>query len=286
MVFEELSNDEWSLLVPILCDQPRTGITRRGRPRIPPRVLANAILWVLSIGGSWSKLPAKYPSPPTCRGRFDEWRVDGKLDEMVRILSTAGRSFSYMTGSSYPEKKSAPTADVSSIDQQGSPYVLWRSPASWLVSHGTAFHNSSESSDASTQTRTAVEVVSQPDTTPSQLTSSDLAHQHCKCTPRAFWMGLASKGTSVVHAQGYVVYVAVDAVPDDMFRGWTEIIRDGRRVARSGLIGPKFCAPETAMQFALAWARSWIEVNAGRVRIHDAPSLCIDCLRTSLLDAQ
>ena len=275
MDFEELSNDEWSLLAPILCDQPRTGITRRGRPRIPPRVLANAMLWVLSIGGSWSKLPANYPSPPTCRSRFDEWRVDGKFDEMVRILSTAGRSFSYISGSSYPEKRSTPNANVSLIDQQGSPYVLWKSPASWLLSHGTAFHNSSESPDAITQTRAAVEVVSQSDTALSQPTSNDLAHQHCKGTPRAFWMGLASKGRSVVHAQGYVVYVAVDAVPDDMFRGWTEIIRDGRRVARSGLIGPKFCAPETAMQFALAWARSWIELNAGRARIQDAPGLLV-----------
>src|SRR5690349_16111794 len=96
MHFEELSNEEWSLVGPILTAHPRAGVLRRGRPRIRTRVVANAVLWVLTTGQSWSKLPAHYPSQPTCRCRFEAWRLDGKLAGMIRILSEMGRSFAYV----------------------------------------------------------------------------------------------------------------------------------------------------------------------------------------------
>lgn len=228
MHFEELSNEEWSLVAPILNAQPHAGILRRGRPRIRTRVVANAVLWVLTTGQSWSKLPAHYPSQPTCRCRFEEWRLDGKIAEMIRILREVGRSFSYVPDTPCVSKKPVPKRNDGPMEERGIPRVIWKSQASWLAS-------------------------------PAQ---QEPAHELRRDNPsRAFWMGLAANGARVIDERGYVVYVAADPVPGAMYRGWAEITRDGRRVARSGLIGPKYDMPDEAMQCALTWARRWIELH-------------------------
>ncbi|BEU25844.1 transposase [Paraburkholderia sp. 22B1P] len=231
MHFEELSNEEWSLVGPILTAQPRAGVLRRGRPRIRTRVVANAVLWVLTTGQSWSKLPAHYPSQPTCRCRFEAWRLDGKLAGMIRILSEMGRSFAYVPETSCVSKRPMPKRDDASIEERGMPRVIWKSQASWQAS-------------------------------PAQ---QELTHElRPDTSSRAFWMGLAVKGARVIDERGYVVYVAADPVPGAMFRGWAEITQNGCRVARSGLIGPKYDAPDEAMQCALRWARRWIELHGVR----------------------
>ena len=228
MHFEELSNEEWSLVAPILSAQPHAGVLKRGRPRIRTRVVANAVLWVLTTGQSWSKLPAHYPSQPTCRCRFEEWRLKGKIAEMIRVLSKVGRSFSYVPDAPCVSKKAVPKRDDGQMEERGIPRVIWKSQASWLAS-------------------------------PARQES---AHELRPDNPgRAFWMGLAAKGARVADERGYVVYIAADPAPDAMFRGWAEITRDGRRVARSGLVGPKFDMPDEAMQCALTWARRWIELH-------------------------
>ena len=67
MFFDELSNDEWALLAALVSDEPAVRLNRRGRPRAEPRIVANAVLWILTTGEPWSKLPGRYPSGPTCR---------------------------------------------------------------------------------------------------------------------------------------------------------------------------------------------------------------------------
>ncbi|HWT34922.1 MAG TPA: transposase [Paraburkholderia sp.] len=249
MQFEELSNEEWSLIAPALCAPPPAGMLKRGRPRIRPRVLANAVLWVLTTGESWAKLPAHYPSQPTCRCRFEEWRLDGKLAEMIRILGDRGRCFSYVPDVPRSIPKAKPKRDVRAMEERGLPRVVWRSQASWQTSTadiGARFaHAKAE--------HAALAGIEAP--------ARELRRE---TQNRAFWMGLAARGARVTDERGYVVYLAADPVPDAMFRGWTEITQDGRRVARSGLVGPKFGAPEAAMQCALLWARRWIEQHGVR----------------------
>ncbi len=96
MFFDELSNDEWALLAALVSDEPAVRLNRRGRPRAEPRIVANAVLWILTTGEPWSKLPGRYPSGPTCRRRFEEWQLNGTLLEMVRLLSQTGRTFAYI----------------------------------------------------------------------------------------------------------------------------------------------------------------------------------------------
>ncbi|MDH6153429.1 MULTISPECIES: transposase [Paraburkholderia] len=92
MHFNEISDEEWLLIAPVLADTPIPQ-RQRGRPRAQVRVVANAVLWVLTTGKSWSMLPSHYPSAPTCRHRFETWRSSGALAEMCRLLSNTGRKF-------------------------------------------------------------------------------------------------------------------------------------------------------------------------------------------------
>src|ERR1700739_2975927 len=85
MFFDELNNDEWGRLSPLVADEP-VRLNRRGRPRPQTRGVLNAVLWILTTGNPWSKLPGRYPSGPTCRRRFEAWLVDGTMMEMIRVL--------------------------------------------------------------------------------------------------------------------------------------------------------------------------------------------------------
>ncbi|MEX3969919.1 transposase [Paraburkholderia caribensis] len=260
MQFEELSNEEWSLVGPMLNGKPLAGIQRRGRPRAQTRVVANAVLWLLTTGEAWSKLPTRYPSLPTCRCRFDEWRQDGKLKRMIEMLSNTGRHFQYMPERSQVVKEPGIKHNVRPLDPSGLPHVIWRSQESWQshskdvichVSPVTFLDGAQQPPD----TRSLLPVAFNDARVPEHLIAADrFAYEQ-----RVFWMGLSAKGSRVVDKRGYVIYLASDAVPGEMFRGWAEIMRDGKRVARSGLVGPRFAAAEAAKQCAMDWAHRWIE---------------------------
>ena len=57
-----------------------------------------------------------------------------------------------------------------------------------------------------------------------------------------------------------------------MYRGRAEIMKDGRRVERSGLVGPRFADAHAAGQYALEWARQWID----RECLTQAAGECVD----------
>jgi putative transposase len=88
--FNDLQDTEWDVIGALFCDDPMRN-ERRGRPRVDPREVVNGVLWLLSTGEGWSKLPGRYPSPPTCRRRFEKWQSDGTLAEMFRRLASCGR---------------------------------------------------------------------------------------------------------------------------------------------------------------------------------------------------
>src|ERR1700753_609927 len=67
MFFDELNNDEWALIAPLVADEPAVRLNRRGRPRAEPRIVTNAVLWILTTGEPGSELPGRLPSGPPCR---------------------------------------------------------------------------------------------------------------------------------------------------------------------------------------------------------------------------
>nr|WP_320534657.1 transposase [Robbsia andropogonis] len=125
MLFDDLKDHEWELVEMLFNDEPKRS-ERRGRPRVEPRAVVNAVLWVLSTGEGWSKLPGRYPSPPTCRRRFDEWQADGTLAEMVKLLACSGRSVSLRGSAGSMAAK--PPAPPSRDRLRG---AFWTNPESW-----------------------------------------------------------------------------------------------------------------------------------------------------------
>ncbi len=103
--------NEWALVEALFCAEPARS-ERRGRPRVEARSVVNAVLWVLT-GEGWSKLPGRYPSPPTYRRRFDEWQGDGTLAEIVKRLASNGLGVSLRgcIGSSAAKPPAPPRRD-------------------------------------------------------------------------------------------------------------------------------------------------------------------------------
>ncbi|HLX00782.1 MAG TPA: transposase [Trinickia sp.] len=241
MGFDELTDDEWAMLAHLFADTPIVSLSPRGRPRVQSREVANAILWMLTTGRPWTRLPDGSPSIPTCRRRYDEWRDNGALDEMLRLLTDAGRVIprrlqrSSQSAAPGPRDPRGPDSVRTPAPPPESPCVpaphrvFWSSPGSWQSPSSAPASNDSEG--------------------PTQAFRSK----------GRLWMGLASHGARVADERGYVIYAAADVVGDQTFRGWAEITRHGKRVARSGLVGRAFPDMMAAQQYALDWARQWVE---------------------------
>ncbi|MGF6979941.1 transposase [Paraburkholderia sp. JPY465] len=74
------------------------------------------------------------------------------------------------------------------------------------------------------------------------------------------WMSCARpRGVRVIGPNGYIIYVVAELVRNGEYRTSVEIVRNGERIERSGLIGPPFADMDTAHQFALERAREWID---------------------------
>ncbi|MGF7135691.1 transposase [Paraburkholderia sp. EB58] len=263
MFFDELSNDEWALLAALVSDEPAVRLNRRGRPRAEPRVVANAVLWILTTGEPWSKLPGRYPSGPTCRRRFEEWQLNGTLAEMIRLLSQTGRTFVYVPQASQPvAAKPAAQPEVVSVREDSLRGVSWKSPESWQTPAGVTngLRSLDPLADMTRQLSGALPHEA-PRAEPPVSRTVELGgvtpHRDHPRSPLP--MSVAARGVQVVDRRGYVIYVAAERVPNAMYRAWAEIEQDGRRVERSGLVGPRFADPDEAQEYALEWARQWID---------------------------
>ncbi|WP_144153554.1 DUF6566 family protein [Paraburkholderia sp. BCC1885] len=267
MFFDELSNDEWALLAALVSDEPAVRLNRRGRPRAEPRVVANAVLWILTTGEPWSKLPGRYPSGPTCRRRFEEWQLNGTLAEMVSLLSQTGRTFVYVPQASQPvAAKPAVQPEAAAAREDSLRGVSWKSPESWQTPAGVTngWRSLDPLADMTRQLSGALPHEAAPRAEPPVSRTAVLGG----VTPQRDYprsplpMSVAARGTQIVDRPGYVIYVTAERVPNAMYRAWAEIEHDGRRVERSGLVGPRFANPDDAREYALEWARQWIDRQA------------------------
>lgn len=306
MFFDELSNDEWALLAALVSDEPAVRLNRRGRPRAEPRIVANAVLWILTTGEPWSKLPGRYPSGPTCRRRFEEWQLNGTLLEMVRLLSSqTGRAFAYIPQPAPPAaaKPATPVAQAPSMREESLRGVTWKSPESWqapgVSSSLSNWRSADPIADITRQlsghaSMPPVPPVARPTARPAMPMASagrpvmradsgsmagrneagavgvamsglNSAIASARRTPafddqrNPLSMSFAPRGTQIDDARGYAIFIAAEQVPNAMYRAWAEILKDGKRVERSGLVGPRFADADAAEHYALEWARQWID---------------------------
>ncbi|MCG5072609.1 transposase [Paraburkholderia tagetis] len=300
MNFEELSDDEWVLVSALVSDEPPIRLNRRGRPRAEPRVVANAVLWILTTGESWSRLPARYPSGPTCRRRFEEWHVSGTLGELVKLLVQRGRSFVYVPEPVQPQApvQSAQAAQSVAavaeevVEDDGLPAVYWKSPEAWqapaavadaplanpiesmtrqLVSldngqapSGTPAHAQQQVPHRSQPTHASGSVPRQADASVSAPVASRTVvpeENEADIEPAGDmpWTSATPPAVQTVEWRGCEIQLSVEFARNDMYRAAVEIIKDGKRMERSGLIGPPFEDCEAARHYAFEWARQWIE---------------------------
>ena len=264
MFFEELTDDEWARLAPLAADEPMHP-HRRGRPRAEPRVVTNAVLWILTTGERWSKLPARYPSGPTCRRRFDDWLADGTLVEIIKVLSEFGRTFAYVPqpeAAPQPAPKAAPVPAPESPRLRG---VFWTNPESWHVTNDCAAQSGANhvvgasAPNACTHTMRGEAPVasSRRAPTPGVPLRGDSGHAHDAPQVET---GAATKCSETYG--DYLIHASAQPVAKQLqlnYRASAEIVKDGRRVERSGLIGPRFTDSDSAQSYALEWARDWID---------------------------
>jgi transposase len=78
-----VSDEEWMRVAHLFSsDETRRG----GRRKCPDRSVLDAVLWVMTSGEKWHRLPSCYPAQQTCYNRFVAWRRSGLLDQVVRLL--------------------------------------------------------------------------------------------------------------------------------------------------------------------------------------------------------
>ncbi len=272
MFFDELSNEEWALIAPLVAEG-EIREHRRGRPRAHPRTIVNAVLWILTTGDTWSKLPSHYPTVPTCRRRFNDWQMDGTLIEMVTRLAARGRSFAIV-----------PTVPVEAPQRQAQTAyecdrlrgVFWQNPESWGAGDGRGA-NAVDALFAAVPRRLPEAHDIARANAPVPLSASRKA-MIMNVPLAAYYDASRSVGrpldpvpmafepdcTPVHDGHGYTIYAIARPVAGSMFRGWAEIVKDGRRVERSGLIGPRYGIAEEAAAYALDWSRRWIASQSTR----------------------
>ncbi|WP_370529065.1 IS5 family transposase [Undibacterium sp. KW1] len=84
---EELTEDQWSVLAPLIPESTRRS-DGRGRPEVHDnRAVLNGILWILRTGACWADLPDRFPSGSTCFRRFSRWVKDGVLRKILETLA-------------------------------------------------------------------------------------------------------------------------------------------------------------------------------------------------------
>jgi putative transposase len=79
-----LWDEEWERVQPLLeaHDPPR----RKGRKRINPRGVLEAILYRQRSGCQWNSLPKEYPDDSTVHRTYQRWRGLGILDQLLATV--------------------------------------------------------------------------------------------------------------------------------------------------------------------------------------------------------
>ena len=76
--FTQLPDEQWILIEDLFAWEAPNRSERK--PSIPPRVVLEALHWMLRNGGPWENHPQSFPSELTCRRRLPQWVENGVLE--------------------------------------------------------------------------------------------------------------------------------------------------------------------------------------------------------------
>jgi transposase len=99
----DLSDAEFALIAPLL---PAAKMC--GRKRTDPRIVLNALFYLVRAGCPWRLLPKDFPPFTTVQNQFYAWRDNGLWTQIIAVLVMAAREAQ--------DREAAPTAVV--IDSQ------------------------------------------------------------------------------------------------------------------------------------------------------------------------
>lgn len=85
MVTLPLSDEAWQRVSHLFSHDAKS---RFGHPARDPREVLNAILWVLTRGEKWHRLPADFPPARTCYIKWLQWRRSGLMSRILDELDT------------------------------------------------------------------------------------------------------------------------------------------------------------------------------------------------------
>jgi transposase len=83
---EQLTDEQWSIIEPLLPELPRRE-DGRGRPWRETREVMDGIFWILRSGARWKDLPDRFPPYQTCHRRFQQWVKSAALKEVLEVLA-------------------------------------------------------------------------------------------------------------------------------------------------------------------------------------------------------
>jgi transposase len=99
----DMSDAEFALIAPLL-----PAAKARGRKRTDPRIILNALFYLIRAGCPWRLLPKDFPPFTTVQNQFYAWRDSGVWTQILAILVMAAREVE--------GRQAAPTAIV--VDSQ------------------------------------------------------------------------------------------------------------------------------------------------------------------------
>jgi hypothetical protein len=201
--------------------------------------------------------------------------VSGTLLELVELLSQRGRKFVYVPQPAQSEAQPVVVAVEEVSEDDGQPAVYWKSPEAWQAPAALADAPLADPMESMMRQLSGGEPAL-PASYVAPVAPATRAQTESPFAPARLSKPGATRGTprdahgsshrgahggavQVAEWRGYTMSLTVQPVRNRMFRAAVEILKDGTRLERSGLIGPPFQDREAARNFAFDWAREWVE---------------------------
>jgi len=83
---EELTDEQWALLQPLIPEPPRRE-DGRGQPWRATREVLNGVLCVMRTGAAWADIPERFPPYQTCHRQFQAWVKSGVFQQVLETLA-------------------------------------------------------------------------------------------------------------------------------------------------------------------------------------------------------